>query len=224
MKFRSTLFAELRGSMAGTTASRNKGGNYLRARATPTNPNSEAQQRSRQAFADAVQAWDALTNDQRSAWAGYAAETPVIDKLGQEIHHSGRAWYIAQHAFFVNCLQTPVSNAPLVPGLNALGEPDSVVLSAADGLSANFSDASYSGGGTFTLAQIGPAIAAGVTAFKGPYTLLSRTGSNNFDEEGTEANRYGLPILNQRRPLRFRGIGADGRLSNVFETIVTVTA
>ena len=225
MKFRSTMFAELRGSMAGMTASRNKGGNYLRARATPINPDSTAQIQARQAFANAVQAWDALSDAQRTAWAGYAAETPVVDKLGQDIHHSGRAWYIAQYAFLERVGATPASDAPNTPGLLALGTPSAEVgVSAANGIDGAFGSGTVPGSNVRLIAQMGPPVAAGVTYFKGPYTLVASTSTNDFDATPVQANRYGLPVLGQIRPMRFRACATNGRLSNVFETLVTVIA
>ena len=225
MKFRSTLFAELRGSMAGMTAARNKGGNYLRARATPTNPDSTAQQRARQAFAEAVQAWDELTDAQRTGWAGYATETPVMDKLGQEIRHSGRSWYIAQHAFLTNAGAAPSATAPATPGLLAIGEPtDPPTLSVADGISAEFVAGSLPTTDLAMIAQIGPPLSPGVTYFKGPYTQVAAISARLFDTTPVDANRYGLPVLDQIRGMRFRACGTDGKLSNVFETLVTVTA
>jgi hypothetical protein len=210
------MFAELRGSMAGMTAARNKGGNYLRARATPTNPNSTAQQRARDAFALAIQGWDTLTDAQRTGWEGYAAETPVVDALGTEIRNSGRNWYVAQFAFFAQLGEAAVSDAPTTPGLAALGEPNTPVqLSAANGLSADFSEAPTL---AFVIAQAGPPISAGVTYFKGPYTRIS------FEAGEVTAGRYGLPVLGQIRPMRFRGITAVGKLTNVFEAKVTVIA
>ena len=224
MKFRSTLFAELRGSMAGMTAARNKGGNYLRARATPTNPDSTAQQRARQAFAEAVQAWDALTGAQRTSWAGYAVETPVMDKLGQEIRHAGRSWYIAQHAFLTNAGATPATNAPATPGLLAIGEPSvALELDDANGLTVAFGNGTVPSSAVSLIAQIGPPLSPGVTYFKGPYTQVGAVTTNEFSAEAIPANRYGLPTLAQIRPMRFRACNNEGKLSNVYEQLITVT-
>jgi len=216
------MFAELRGSMAGMTAARNKGGNYLRARATPTNPDSTAQQRARDAFGLAVQGWDALTDAQRTGWAGYAAETPVVDALGTEIRNSGRNWYIAQFAFLSGVGGTPVADAPTTPGLAALGQPAAgATLDETDGLTIDFADSPAL---AYLIAQMGPPISAGVTYFKGPYTLVAAVQSTEFDEQGINANRYGSPVDTQIRPFRFRGITAEGKLTNVFETKLVVTA
>lgn len=223
MKFRSTMFAELRGSIAGVTAARNKGGNYLRARATPTNPDSAAQNRTRQAFANAVQAWDLLTNAQRTAWAGYAAETPVIDQLGQEIRHAGRSWYIAQHAFLAGAGATPSAAAPTTPGLLDLGPvPAVITISLANGINADFTAGTVPGSGVAMIAQMGPPLSPGVTYFKGPYTQVAVISSNEFADEVVAANRYGLPIIGQIRGLRFRACSTEGKLSNTLERLVTV--
>jgi hypothetical protein len=222
MKFRSTMFAELRGSMAGLTAARNKGGNYLRARATPTNPDSFAQQQVRQAFAYAVAEWNGLTTAERQAWEAYAQQTPITDSLGTEIRHSGRSWYIAQAAFRERIGETAVAAAPITPGLIALGEPTGLSLSVADGVNAAFPN--WTGVAGDSIVQIGPPVANGVTYFKGPYTFAATAADATFVDVPVVSMRYGALALGERRPVRFKYADDNGKMSNTFETIVTVVA
>ena len=71
---------------------------------------------------------------------------------------------------------------------------------------------------------MGPPVSAGVTYFKGPYTQIATDADLEFDQAAVPENRYGIPVENQIRGLRFRACGTDGKLSNVFETLVTVIA
>lgn len=224
MKYRSTLMADLRGSMGGVTASRNKGGGYLRARVKPTNPSSEAQQEVRQAFAIAIAAWSTLTTTQRNAWNAYAQQTPVTDSLGEQITHTGRSWYVAQAAFARRLAQPAAENAPLTPGLGALGEPSGVSLSVADGISFNF--AASTPGGPSILVAMGPPISEGVVDYHGPYTFLAATdAASEATDVAVTPGRWGTPTLGERRPLRFTAYDPDdGRMYNTYTTIVTVVA
>lgn len=95
MKFTSTIFAASSGSIAGATFSRNRGGQYVRRRAIPANPNSEAQGIARTNLAAAVSAWtNTLTAPQRTGWASYAQATPRIDPIGQQILLSGQQMFV----------------------------------------------------------------------------------------------------------------------------------
>lgn len=83
VKIKSQLITQASGSVGGVTASRNKGGLYLRARAIPTNPNTSFQQVIRGFVAQLASLWnDTLTAAQRTAWKAYADNVPLLDKLG----------------------------------------------------------------------------------------------------------------------------------------------
>ena len=86
--------SQLSGSVGGTTASRNKGGQYFRNRAIPTNPNTTAQQTVRSNLATLSADWSGLTNAQRQAWLEWARQNPVINNLGNQILLSGQQAYI----------------------------------------------------------------------------------------------------------------------------------
>jgi len=95
MKFKSSVYTQVSGSVGGLTYSHNAGGMYARARAVPTDPASEYQVRMRNAVAVLAARWrDVLTAGQRDAWNDYAANTPILDTLGDPRLVSGIAMYI----------------------------------------------------------------------------------------------------------------------------------
>jgi len=71
------------GSINYRTASRNRNGQYLRARAIPVQPRSTAQLAVRGYLALNSQTFGALTKTQQAAWGTYAALHPRTDSLGQ---------------------------------------------------------------------------------------------------------------------------------------------
>jgi len=82
--------AEMRGSEAGTTFSRNKGGSYTRQRVTPTNPKTAAQQAQRSRVSELASAWsNVLTQTQRDGWGTFAANFPTTDVFGAVIVLTG---------------------------------------------------------------------------------------------------------------------------------------
>lgn len=66
------LLGELSGSIGGVTFARNKAGQYARQRVTPTNPNSEAQDRARATFGTVSAGFHSLTPFQKSQWQTFA--------------------------------------------------------------------------------------------------------------------------------------------------------
>lgn len=95
MLFKSPIFAQASGSIAGTVFSRNAGGMYVRSRSNPTNPNTAPQQAVRDAMRTLVYRWsNTLTDEQREAWNTYAFNTPTLNKLGEPTHKTGQQMYL----------------------------------------------------------------------------------------------------------------------------------
>ena len=81
---------DARGSIGGQTASRNRFGNYLRARTTPVNPRSSKQNKVRAVVQYLAQYWsNTLTQAQRDGWEVYAAAITRTNKLGAQIKLTG---------------------------------------------------------------------------------------------------------------------------------------
>lgn len=87
-----SVVSDIRGSIAGTTYSRNKGGLYARARVAPINRNTPAQTFVRNNFAANAKLWSGtFTASERAAWTAFAAANPLVNILGASIIVSGLA-------------------------------------------------------------------------------------------------------------------------------------
>jgi len=87
------------GSIAGTTFARNRSGNYARARTKPINPNTPAQVKVRACVSYLTEYWYSdLSTIQRTAWAVYAENVAMKNKLGQVIHLSGFNHFIRSNS------------------------------------------------------------------------------------------------------------------------------
>lgn len=82
MKWKSAMFTDLSGSLGGMVASRNKGGNYLRSRVTPTNPQTCRQSAARSMFAELAQEFSELDPELKALW-NEAAEFANTDAFGE---------------------------------------------------------------------------------------------------------------------------------------------
>lgn len=83
------LTAPQSGSQAGTTASRNRFGQYLRTRAIPVQPRTPKQTGVRALMAIGSSAWRSQTAPVQTAWNDYAAQISRSDSLGSSYSPTG---------------------------------------------------------------------------------------------------------------------------------------
>lgn len=221
---KSATMTSASGSVGGVTYSHGKGGMYMRARRVPVNPNTPAQQESRNAFASAAATWRSISEAQRVAWAAYAAATPITNALGDTIHLSGFGQFVASTAFGLLCDESPTSyeDAPLIAGRSAIGNLTVVLDASASTIVVSAIDGSPAHVAVF----IGDPQSEGVTFFKGPYQLRGQDNPTAGTLTiATASGRNGLPfVAGQILPVRVRGIGSDGRLTTEWSGLVTVVA
>jgi hypothetical protein len=77
------------GSVGGVTSSRNRFGQYRRARATPVNPRSAGQAQSRSRMSVNAALWRTLTGVQRAGWMDLGLSMVRSDALGQSYSLTG---------------------------------------------------------------------------------------------------------------------------------------
>jgi enamine deaminase RidA (YjgF/YER057c/UK114 family) len=94
MLFKSPVYSQASGSIAGITYSRNRGGMYARSRAIPTNPNSTAQADIRNCLANANTAWQTIGASARASWETYASNTAMTNRVGDTIYLTGQQQWL----------------------------------------------------------------------------------------------------------------------------------
>lgn len=130
MKFKSALVTSASGSAGGLTASRNRGGLYLRSRTVPVNPNTERQGTVRNAMAQLAVYWTQTMNQfNRDGWDAYAEAVPLPDTLGEPRNVGGLAMYQRSN---IPRLQAGLDRVDAAPSTLALPEPP-ISLSATIG-------------------------------------------------------------------------------------------
>jgi hypothetical protein len=88
------LAQDVRGSLNGTTFSRNTGGAYVRTKVSPIQPVSTFSSAARAIFGSLAQRWSTvLTGSQREAWKAFSATHPFVNVFGDSITLSGIAMY-----------------------------------------------------------------------------------------------------------------------------------
>lgn len=137
-----SMITEARGSIAGTTYSRNRFGAYARARTVPVNPNSTRQLAARARMAFLAEQWreTPMTDAKRGAWATYASGIDATNKLGEDITLTGFNAFMMSNAVRLLVGQTFVDAGPTVIGLPAQDPLFAVAFSEATGITVTFDD------------------------------------------------------------------------------------
>lgn len=221
MLIKSAVIASGSGSIAGMTLSRNAGGMYLRARAIPTNPASALQQAVRAAMASLAVLWqDTLTAAQRTAWATYAENVPLVNSLGDPINVSGLNMYIRSNVPRIQAGLARVDDGPTTFNLGEYTAPTFAIDTASDEVDVTFenTDAWANEDDSSMLVYGSAPKDPTINFFKGPYTLLDTIDGDSVTAPTSPA-AIALAqaiVAGQRNFFRIVVSRADGRLSADF--------
>jgi len=171
MKYTSALGLTMSGSMGGVTASRNKGGQYLRRRAVPTNPNTPSQQDVRDRLTNAATSYRDLTDDQKESWRTYADNTPVVDTLGVSKKLTPAQWFTSYATTYAQAGKAVLLSAPSVSGRAEEINPTTIEL---DGADVRFSIAAAVAALEVVLVFISRPQSKGRSFFKGPFQFVGK--------------------------------------------------
>lgn len=214
MKILSAIATRLSGSIGGLTGSHNRGGMYLRGRSMPTNPNTPAQQGVREIFSSLTIQWSALTQDQRDAWALYAANVPVQNKMGGQSNITGANMFVRCNAPRLQAGLAVILTGPLEFNLGAAPIFSGLDLNDAPSATVNVTRADTGPAGNVLL-YTSRMFAPTINYFRGPYQFA---GATSF--AAAAANPIAVAeapsftwVAGQRAFIRAVISYADGRLS-----------
>lgn len=225
MKFKSAMMESASGSLGGITASRNRGGQYFRGRAIPTNPNSTYQQAVRSIFAQMAAVWsNVLTTPQREAFDLYAENVPLPDSLGDPRNVGGMGMYQRINVSRLQAGEATLTRRDVAPGIFDLGEYTPPVIgvidAAGDTVSIAHTDTdewATETGSAMLLYASRPAN-PGINYFKGPYRYMGAiVGVDGAPPAGPTVLDLPFPcIVDQRLFFFARVCRVDGRMSADF--------
>lgn len=221
MLIKSQIFTQLSGSIGGLTASRNRGGAYVRARALPTNPNSPNQQAVRGILGDLANLWNnALTVSQRQVWGVYALNVPVINRVGASINLTGQQMYIRTNTPALQAGLSRIDDGPTTYNLGSYTNPSFGFDATADEVDVTFNDGDdwANEDDAAMLIYASRPQNATINFFKGPYRLAGLiAGDSSTPPTSPAAITAPFPaVAGQRVFVRAQVVRADGRLSAPF--------
>ena len=102
-----------RNKIGGHVLSKNRGGNFMRTKVTPSNPQSIAQAGARNRFSGLSQAWRSLTQAQRDAWSAAVNDYQRTDIFGDLKSPSGSNLYQRLNNVLAVCGVAAMATPPL---------------------------------------------------------------------------------------------------------------
>jgi len=225
MLFDGVLLGRASGSVGGITAAHNRGGQYLRQRSTPVNPNSTQQQAIRSAMSQLAAIWsDVLDDAERASWDLYAANVLLPNRLGVPVNVGGVGMFMRTNVPILTTLGgggAVLKTAPAVFNLGEYTSPSITAISAStDQITLAFENADDWANEDDAAMLIyasrpqGPAI----NFFKGPYRFADTIDGDSVTPPTSPAT-INLPFQaeeGQKVFVRVNVIRADGRLSASF--------
>ncbi len=213
--------SEFSGSIGGVTASRNASGAYFRTRTVPVNPSTPQQVTVRAFMAQLSNAWiEILTDTQREDWATYAANVPLIDKLGSAINVSGLNMYVRSNVPALQASLDRQDDAPSIFDLGSFTNPTMVATASGPTLDITFTDTdawANEDGAAMIVYGSRPQNPT-INFFKGPYRIAG-TILGDAITPPTSPAVIASPFAfdaGQRVFAQVRVVRADGRLSGTF--------
>lgn len=185
------------GSQAGTTASRNRFGQYFRTRAIPVNPSSPQQLVQRARMTTNAAGWRALTDTQRAGWESLGAGITRTDSLGQTYRLNGFMAYCSVNNNKLDAGDAVVADAPAIVLPPTLLTATITLTAAA--LSIAYT-ATPLGAGVRLFSFVSPQKSAG-RSFNGDYRLIAVSAAAAASPANIYAAyilRLGVPVVGMR--------------------------
>lgn len=221
MLFKPLIGGELSGSMGAITASHNKGGAYFRTRVIPVNPATPQQGIVRQLMGTLASRWSGiLTQTQRDTWDTYAANVPLLNRLGESVNVTGLNMYQRSNIPREQNGLSRVDNAPIIFNLGDFTAPTIASLTSPTALSLNFTeaDAWVSEDEAAMLIYGSRQQNESILFFKGPYRALAAQLLGEVAIPPTSPFAGVMPFatgVGNKAFIKVSVTRADGRLSQV---------
>lgn len=171
------------GAAGALVASHNKGGQYVRARTTPTNPRTTFQTVVRSIVTGLTSVWRTLSPDQQALWNVYATNVSKRNRLGDSINVSGFNWFVGNNTSRLQAGLAELDAAPTIfddGSVLLTGTFVTVGRNTTAGsltLAGTTLPVDSASGGAFILFASRP-ISNGVSFFNGPYQIAATIPSN----------------------------------------------
>ena len=218
MLFESTIVNRGSGSIGGITVSRNRGGNYMRVKGVPINPNTPAQITVRILMNALVDRWTSvLTDASRVGWQTYANNVQLPNRLGELKTVTGQNMFVRSNLARIQAGGAVIDDAPTIFDTGAFSQTTITANEAGSQLNLSFlnTDAWANEDDSNMIVYGSRPVNASVNFFKGPFRLLGQVEGDAILAP-TSPQSFTSPFaytIGQRVFARVVVSRADGRMS-----------
>ena len=189
------IITDGRGKIGGHVASKNRAGAYLRTKVTPSNPNTVAQMQARSILASLSQAWQTLTESQRSGWNDAVKEWGTTDIFGDIKKPSGINLFVKLNANLISVGFPMLSDVP-----RKMEVPSVIITSGYLNISNDdigFIFDSISANGIKALVRATPTLSNGVSFVKSQFRVIGNEEvfGTNLSIKNAYGAKFGVPLV-----------------------------
>lgn len=223
----SALVSEMRNKLNGSVFSRNRGGNYLRNKVTPLNPQTSAQVQARSLLTSFSQAWRSLTEDQRSAWRAAVSNWARTDVFGDVVNPSGNTLYIRLNINVSLAGGTALTLPPSPVGADALTALSLTADVSSTAMPITFAPTPVPADHTLVIEST-PAMSPGISNANSQFRVIGTVdaaGTSPFAAWSAQVAKFGVPVAGQKIFIRAKLINMlTGEVSQTLTASTIVSA
>jgi hypothetical protein len=220
------MVSAVSGSVGGQTFSRNRGGQYVRARAIPITSTTTYALAAKARLSTASSAWQGLTAGERQAWAQWANANPVVNTLGNSITLTGQQGFVGNHTRLSLAGVATLTTPPIIPA------PISLTTATQDGdigtgdVDLTFA-ASPLGAAEYLWMRAAVTNSAGINYIQNLLRFIGVSGaaaSTPYDNQAQIESRLGTLVVGQTLHVEASVFSSvSGLLSQPIKTSVVIT-
>lgn len=224
----SALVSEMRNKLNGSVFSKNRGGNYLRNKVTPVNPQSTFQTQKRSIFGSISSQFRSLTAAQVNAWNDAAQDFPYTDIFGDSKVLSGHQLHQKLNTNLAQINVSPLLNPPTPRTIEAVSWVIAVFTLATTSWQIELGFGSGSPNDYYII-EATPPVPVSVNFVKNKFRSFGIIGSIGTDPTAGDAysnyiTRFGVPPSGSRFFARVFAVSKEsGQVSLASQIVVQVS-
>lgn len=219
------IVADMRGKLAGTVFSKNRGGSYARTKVTPVNPQSAAQTEVRSLLASFTQGFKALTQSQIAAWNTAVANFQSTDIFGDLKSPSGINLYTKLNMNLSLAGASNIVTPPIPSTVEGLILDATVCYSSPATLTIQSALAAVPAGHELII-EATPQLSPGKNFVKSEFRVIgTRSAATAFPITATidYTDKFGAPVAGQKVFVRVKTINTTTGLASQYSVASTIT-
>lgn len=220
------VVADMRGKLAGTVFSKNRGGAYVRTKVTPVNPQTSFQASVRARLTQLSQDFRSLTAAQIAAWNSAVQSFSSTDVFGDIKNPSGINLYTKLNLNLLNAGQSVISTPPLPGAVDGVPVSGITVDSSPSTLDIASSLAAVPAGHTMIVEATAPQ-SPGKSFVKSEYRVVATVAAATafpYSAQAAYVAKFGALVAGQKVFVRVKTVNNTTGQASQYSSASAITA